>query len=109
VRVPVTTTGRAAGVVKGGRVAAVFRDLPVRAKPSQIPSLITVDVTKLEIGETVNVSDLVLPEGVEVLMKPDRRVVVCTEALKIQPEEEVAAPGAAPAAPGAAPAAPAAT
>ncbi len=93
----------------------VFRELPVRCMPDKIPAAITVDVSALEIGTACSVKDLELPEGVEVLYGPDRRVVVVTEALKIMPDEaEVAAAAAAAAAAatpegGAAPAAPAAT
>jgi large subunit ribosomal protein L25 len=96
VRVPISTTGRALGVQKGGAMTVVFRDVPVRTTPSKIPAVINIDVSKIDIGETVNVENLILPEGVEVLMKPDRRVVVVGETVKpvAGDEDEAAAPGA---------------
>jgi large subunit ribosomal protein L25 len=107
-RVPVLTEGRAKGVIAGGEVNVVFRELPVRAAPNKLPAMITVDVTNMELGDVLKVKDLKLPEGLEVTMPAERNVVTCAEPRKQKAEEEVAAEGAAPAAGTAAPAAPAA-
>ncbi len=88
VRVPVTTHGRPVGVVRGGTLHTVFRDLPIRCVPSKIPSIIDIDVSDLDIGDAVAVADLGLDEGIEVQFKPDRRVVLCTESRAEEVEEE---------------------
>lgn len=95
VRVPVTTHGRPIGVVRGGTLQVVFRDLPLRCIPAKIPAIIDIDVSDIDIGGIVAVKDLGLEEGVEVLFKPDRRVVLVTETrAELVPEEEEAAPAA---------------
>lgn len=75
VDVPFKTKGRSVGVQKGGTLHVTLRSLPVRAKPEQIPAVIEVDVTKLEVNDIVRVQDLSLPEGVEVLRAGHRTLV----------------------------------
>ncbi len=118
VDVPLDLTGKAKGVVEGGVLRQVYRKLPLRCLPKNIPIKLEHDVTPLDIDESVLVSDLALPEGVTVRLAPDQTVAaVGTE--KKQPDEDelaaaaaataaAAAPGAAAAAPGAPGAAPAA-
>jgi large subunit ribosomal protein L25 len=105
VQVPLETTGKAAGVVKGGILRQVFRRIPVRCLPQKIPVKIVHDVTALELDGHVPAKALVLPEGVSVRLPPEQTVIaVVTE--KQAPEEETTAPAAAAGA--AAPGAPAA-
>jgi large subunit ribosomal protein L25 len=121
VEVPFRTTGKAAGVVKGGEQHTIYRKLPVRVLPGKIPVVIEHDVTNVDVNEVVQVKDLKLPDGVEIALGPDRTLVAMYSEEKkkrLHAEEEptvvpgaVAAEGAAPAAgaaagaPGAAPAA----
>lgn len=68
INVPVETTGEAVGVKSGGGLLEhVIFKLRVRALPKQLPEQIVVDVSDLEVGKTIHVSDLKLPEGVEVI------------------------------------------
>jgi large subunit ribosomal protein L25 len=106
VPVPFAVEGRAKGVIAGGEVTVVFRDLPVRTTPDNIPPIIKVDVTHMELGDTFRVKNLQLPEGVEVTLEPERNLISCAEPRKRPEEEEAAAAAAAPGAEGAAPAAP---
>jgi large subunit ribosomal protein L25 len=93
--VPFATEGRAKGVVAGGELYVVFRDLPVRAAPDKIPDVIKVDVTNLELGDAVRVKDLALPPGVEVVLDAERSVTYCAEPRKLAPEEDETKPAAA--------------
>jgi large subunit ribosomal protein L25 len=102
VRVPFTTEGRAKGVIAGGEITVVFRDVPLRATPDRVPAIITVDVTNMELGHVFRVKDLALPEGVSPLLDAERSLVTCAEPRKrLTEEDELAAatPGAAAAAP----------
>ncbi len=103
--VPLEFTGKPAGAINGGQLRIVLRKLEVRAKPSDIPVKLTVDVSPLDIGDVIHVSTVALPNGVSVVTGRDLAVVTCAA----PDEEAVAAPveGAAPAE-GAAAAAPAA-
>lgn len=102
VNVPLRAQGRAAGVVQGGVLNVTRRTLPLRTTPANIPVSIEVDVTHLEIKDTVSVEDITLPEGVECLLRPKLTLAIVLEPRKIVEEEETAdeaaaADGAAPA------------
>jgi len=88
VTVPFATRGRAIGVQKGGKLKKVYREVPVVAVPERIPSVIEVDVSALDQGQTLTVGELSLPEGVSVTLKPDRTVVVIEGERKKRGEEE---------------------
>jgi len=109
--VPLEFIGKPKGAIDGGQIRIVMRKLEVRAKPSDIPIKLVIDVSPLEIGDVIHVSSVALPAGVEVVTGRDHAVVTCAapEAEEVvATTEAVAAEGAAaPAAAGAA-AAPAA-
>ncbi len=101
--VPLKTTGRAKGVVKGGVVRVHFRTLPVRVTPDKVPSEIVLNVENLDMLESIRVKDVQLEAG-EISLPAERAVVFCTSEQRALPEEEAAA-GTAAAAPAAAAAA----
>ncbi len=79
VSVPFRTYGRALGVQKGGKLQVVFRELPVRCRPADIPSVIEVDVAPLDMGAVFTVDQLDLPQGVTVQLDPTRRLILLGE------------------------------
>ena len=66
VNVPVSTTGKSKGVEMGGMLQLIRRELEVLCLPGAIPETIAIDITDLEIGDSVHVEDLQLPGDVEV-------------------------------------------
>src|SRR5581483_3658410 len=79
-------------------------------KPAAIPEFFEVDLTGLEIGHSVHLSALKVPDGVRVVTRDKNPTVASIAAPTVVRDEAAAkaaeaAPGAAPAAPGAAPAA----
>jgi len=97
VNVPVEAIGEAAGVKTGGGVLEHVRfSLKVRALPKDLPEVINVDVTSLEIGKSVHIGEISVPAGVEILGPKDAPVL--TVAAPVTEEEAAAA--AAPAAAG---------
>jgi large subunit ribosomal protein L25 len=99
IMVPVEPTGEAAGVKTGGGVLEhVLFKIKVRALPKDLPEVIHVDVSHLEIGKAVHLGDIKPPPGVEVL--GDKNVSVLAVAAPITEAEEAAAAEAATAAPG---------
>jgi large subunit ribosomal protein L25 len=77
VRVPVILIGVPDGVrMDGGILDQTMRELEVEVDPANIPNHIDVDVTKMVIGSSLHVSDLTLPEGVEVVADEDASVAV---------------------------------
>jgi large subunit ribosomal protein L25 len=97
VDVPLELTGKAKGLASGGVLRQVFRKLPVRCLPHQIPVRLSHDVTELELNDHVLVSALDLPEGVTVRLPSNQTVAaVVTEAKVVEEEKEgVAAEAAA--------------
>jgi len=81
--VPLEFTGKPKGTVDGGQLRIVVRALSVRAKPSDIPTKLVIDVTPLEIGDVIHVSAIDLPTGVVSVTGRDQAVVICAA-----PEEE---------------------
>jgi len=95
--IPFITTGKCIGVTNGGTLHIVYRKLPVRCLPKDIPVKISLDITAMDVDAHVAVKDLPLPEGVSVRLPPAQTVVaVVTESGG--EAEAVAAEGAAPAA-----------
>jgi large subunit ribosomal protein L25 len=103
VSVPLRCTGKAKGLVAGGILQQIFRLIPIRCLPEQIPVDVEIDVTELELGESIKAGKIVLPEGVKVRLPEDQTVVVVAI-----PDKGEEAPAAVPGAPAAAAAAPAA-
>ncbi len=73
--VSLVVVGRAPGVLVGGILEQALRDLQIRALPKDIPDGIDVDISDLEIKDSIHVSDLVVPDGVEITVPPDTLVV----------------------------------
>lgn len=61
---PFSFVGKSVGVDMGGVLRVVRREIEVVCLPNQIPDVIEVDITKMDVGDTIHFSDLVLPEGV---------------------------------------------
>jgi large subunit ribosomal protein L25 len=107
VTVPLVLTGKAVGVTNGGNLHQSKHMVPIAAKPGAIPTKLEVDVSALDIGDALHVSDLKLGDGVRVVLDAKESIasVVAPKAEKV--EEAAAAPveGAVPAEGAAAPAA----
>ena len=77
VDVPINLTGRAEAVeAEKGIIDQLAYTLAVNARPGSIPTQIDVDISHLEIGMTVTVEEIALPEGVTSDVDPDTAVAV---------------------------------
>ena len=97
VNVPVVLQGEARQVTQfDGMVDQSMYEMTILVKPTAVPQEIIVDITDLELGATVKVADIVLPEGVESVMDPDETVAIALitrstrEAIRSAEEDEVA-------------------
>ncbi len=104
VRIPLVLTGKSIGVIEGGILSQMRRELEVWALPAAIPESIEVDVTPLKINQVLHVNDIKLPPGLTVKTTVNFTIVVIS-APEVEKAVEVAAVAAAPAAGAAAPAA----
>lgn len=99
VDVPLEATGKAKGVVDGGLLRQVYRRVPVRCLPEQIPVKLVHDVTSLGLNEHVLAKDIAVPEGVTVRLPPEQTVLaVAMEKQQVEEEEAKPADAAAAAA-----------
>src|SRR2546429_66582 len=80
-------TGRVPAIIYGRQTKP--QNLKVRALPRDLPEVITVDVTPLEIGQSIHLGEIPLPPGVEVI--GDRKVPVISVAAPITEAQEAAA------------------
>jgi large subunit ribosomal protein L25 len=104
--VPLLLTGKPEGVKVGGNLHQVFRTIPVRCIPQRIPVSMTLDVTALNIGDSLRVKDLAaMSEGVTIALPPNQTLALVMAPRKVAEvaAEAVAVEGAegAPAAEGA--------
>lgn len=75
VKVPIETRGKAEGVKMGGRLRFIHPHVEVMARPNDIPTSVSVDVSDLSVDGAIRASDLEYPEGVEPFFKVDYAVV----------------------------------
>ncbi|MGH7482858.1 MAG: 50S ribosomal protein L25/general stress protein Ctc [Longimicrobiales bacterium] len=89
VEVPIRVTGTAAGVKLGGVLQQTMHEVAILCLPEDIPEAITVDVSALDIGDSIHIGDLVIPEGVQVEVEADRTVcsVIAPTVAKVEEEE----------------------
>jgi len=94
VSVPLRLTGKAEGVVAGGILQPILREVEVQCLPTEIPEFIEIDVSPLGIHDAVHVADLVLPHGVTAAGDTTRTVVtVLPPTVDARPADEGAAAG----------------
>ena len=86
VEVPVHLEGKCRGVVEGGIIQHELRTVRVECLPNAIPASVDVDVTDLDTGDSVHISDLRLPEGVNTL---DDETLTVVSIVAPAAEEEV--------------------
>ncbi|MFO7885981.1 MAG: 50S ribosomal protein L25 [Desulfobacteraceae bacterium] len=66
ISVPIEVVGEAKGVVAGGMVQIIRRELDVICRPADVPEVIQIDVTDLDIGDSVHVNEIDPGENVEI-------------------------------------------
>lgn len=88
VTIPVNLVGEAPGVKMGGVLQHALWELELQALASSIPASIEVDISELDMGGAIHVSDIEMPEGVEVLTSGEASIVTIL-APTIHVEEEV--------------------
>ena len=92
VNVPIVLQGTPDGVrLSGGILSQVMSELTIRVDPVNIPRRIDADVTNLTIGHSLHVSDLTVPEGVEILDEPEATVAVVSAPKAVEEAAPVAA------------------
>ncbi len=74
ISVPVKLKGTAPGIVAGGVLVKKFRKLPIKALPGEMPEYIEIDISNLEIGDKIHISELD-QEKYEIMEAKERFVI----------------------------------
>jgi large subunit ribosomal protein L25 len=86
--VPVQLHGEPAGAKEGGVLSQVTNELNVEALPMEIPEHLDVDVSEMQIGDTLRLSALQVPEGVKLLDDLEETVLATVTAPMREEEPE---------------------
>jgi large subunit ribosomal protein L25 len=88
-KIPVITTGKAKGVEAGGILQIIRRELEVECLPLEVPESIEVDISDLDIGDSIHVGQIHVEGEIEFLEEDDYTVVtVSSPKMEEEPEEE---------------------
>jgi len=79
VEVPIEFTGTPAGVELGGTFEVLIHSFTVKARPSDLPDKIVIDVSGLGLGSALHVRDVTPPPGCVILDNPEETVAVVVE------------------------------
>jgi large subunit ribosomal protein L25 len=85
-------TDNAPGVREGGVLEHVTREITVEALPTEIPERITVDVSAMEINDTINLASVAVPSGVKFMADEPEEITIATLSpprVEEEPEPEV--------------------
>ena len=94
VELPIVLEGVSAGVLKGGKLEQKVRKLKIKAMVIDLPDELKVNISALEIGKAIKVSDLTYKK-IELLDPKNTVVVRVRSARGVQTAEEIAAESAA--------------
>ncbi|WP_318312139.1 50S ribosomal protein L25/general stress protein Ctc [Flagellimonas crocea] len=86
-RIPVRLEGNSPGVRNGGRLLFRKRKLSIRALPALLPDFITVDISKLRIGQTIAVETILNDDYT--FLHPDSTAIVQVKASRTSVDEEL--------------------
>ncbi|MFN3504963.1 MAG: 50S ribosomal protein L25 [Caldimicrobium sp.] len=92
VEVPIEFVGKPIGTTKGGILEIMLHELTIECLPTEIPDKIVVDLSGLDIGDSLHVRDIQVPKGIKVIDHPEETVatVVAEEATTEEVGEEKA-------------------
>ncbi|HWS16150.1 MAG TPA: 50S ribosomal protein L25/general stress protein Ctc [Candidatus Methylomirabilis sp.] len=98
VEIPLRVKGKAPGIEMGGVLDVVTRSLEVECTPDHVPEFLELDVSSLEIGQSIHLADIRFPEGVVPTEKDLRITLAAVNTPKAEAApaaaEEVAVEGA---------------
>jgi large subunit ribosomal protein L25 len=88
--VPIHVIGTAKGVKMGGILETFIRDIEIECLPRDIPDSIVLDVSELEIGDSLHTRDIQIDPKIKILTNPEQVIVTVGMPTKIEvPVEEV--------------------
>jgi large subunit ribosomal protein L25 len=81
--------GEAPGVKDGGILQHMLREVTVSCLPTQMPDMITADISGMNIGDQLTVGELQAPSEVKIITEPDSIIaMIVPPAVEEKPEAE---------------------
>jgi large subunit ribosomal protein L25 len=93
VNVQIVEVGDAPGIKAGGVVEHHLREVHLECFPQDVPEHLEADISSLEIGDMLHVSDLKAPKGVTILNPADEAVLSVITPAALRVEAELTLPG----------------
>ncbi|MBF8437254.1 50S ribosomal protein L25 [Halanaerobiaceae bacterium Z-7014] len=84
VTIPIETVGKAYGVQEGGVLQQLMREVEIECLPTDIPDKFELDITELDVGDSLQVSDLEVGDEIDLVSALDDVIVTV-----VTPSEEI--------------------
>ena len=88
VSVPLELKGTAPGTNEGGIVEQYVNEIEIECLATNIPNSIIVSVKEMNVGDSIHVGQIILPEGVKLLSQEDTLAVSCNVVAEAKTTEE---------------------
>lgn len=86
--VPIEFVGKPVGITRGGILEIMIHELTIECLPKDIPDKIIVDISHLDIGDSLHVRDIKVPENLKIKDHPEETVAtVVAEEAEATPSE----------------------
>ena len=76
VEVPLRFKGVSPGVKVGGKLIQQMRKVKIKTTPEYLVDELRADITKLDLGQSLRVSEVIVPEGVEIMVNKQSPVAL---------------------------------
>lgn len=86
IQTPLTLVGEAPAIAEGGQIHQILNELTVQCLPTDIVDTIEVDISSLNIWDTIHVSSIKAPKGITIINEGEEAVVNASEMKKIEEE-----------------------
>ena len=75
VSAPLLFTGKPEGVKNGGVIQTLSNEIKIECLPTNIPNIIEINISDLNIGDTLRVKDIKPMDGIEILSNPESTII----------------------------------
>ncbi len=75
IKVPLKFVGKPVGITKGGVLEIILHEITLECLPKDIPDKIVIDLSALDVNQSLHIRDIKVPEGVRIVDDPQETVV----------------------------------
>jgi large subunit ribosomal protein L25 len=81
VRVPIAVQGKSKGVENGGILQIILREVEISCLPFEVPDAVPVDITNLDIGDSLHISDISADSKIEFVDDGDMTILTISSSM----------------------------